>query len=286
MTGRPAVQRVDAHHHVWDLAVRDQPWTADLPPLRRSFDLRELRPQLAAHGIDATVVVQTVTAPEETPELLALTAEAPVVGVVGWVDLSAPDVADRLAELRGMGGGGTLVGIRHQVQEEADPRWLCRPDVRRGLSVLADADLAYDLLIVPHQLPAAVETTRALPGLRFVLDHAGKPAIADGALEPWRGDIWALAASPNVAVKLSGLVTEADHQAWTTDDLRRYADVLIESFGAHRMMFGSDWPVCLLAAGYSEVVAAAEELVAGLSPAEWARVFGGTAARWYRLEPQ
>lgn len=280
----PGVRRVDAHHHVWDLAVRDQPWTANLPRLRRSFDLCELRPQLAAHDVDATVVVQTVTVPEETPELLALATEPPVAGVVGWVDLTTPDVAERLAELHDMRGGRALVGIRHQVQEEADPRWLCRPDVRRGLEALAEADLLYDLVVVPHQLPAAIETARDLPGLRFILDHAGKPAIAEGALEPWRGNIRALAALPNVAVKMSGLLTEAGPSAWTSDHLRPYVDVLIESFGAQRMMFGSDWPVCLLASSYGQVVEVAEEILAGLDPAQQARVFGGTATEWYRLE--
>lgn len=276
--------RIDAHHHVWDLAVRDQPWTAGLPALRRSFRFDELRPQLDANAIDATVLVQTITVPEETPELLALAAAEPrVAGVVGWVDLTAPDVADRVKHLRELPGGERLVGVRHQVQEEPDARWLCRADVRRGLAAVAEADLAYDLLVRPHQLPAAVETVRALPQLRFVLDHAGKPEIATGALEHWRAEIRALAALPNVAVKLSGLVTEADHQAWTVGQLRPYVDVLFETFGAVRVMYGSDWPVCLLAATYAQVIAAATELSGALSPAEQAQVFGDTAAAWYRL---
>jgi len=275
--------RVDAHHHVWDLAVRDQPWTVDLPALRGSFGLDQLRPALAAHRIASTVLVQTVPVPEETPELLALAEAEPVIGgVVGWVKLTTPDVAARIAALRTGPGGGRLVGFRHQVQDEPDPRWLTRPAVRAGLAAVADAGLAYDLLLRPHQLPAAVEAVRALPGLRFVLDHAGKPAIAAGEFAGWRADIRALAALPNVAVKLSGLVTEAA-SGWIVDDLRPWVDVLLHAFGPSRVMFGSDWPVCLLAGGYDRVIGAAETLTAHLNPAERAAVFGESAARWYRL---
>jgi L-fuconolactonase len=276
--------RVDAHHHVWDLAVRDQPWTADLPPLRRTFGLDTLQPELAANGIDGTVLVQTVTVAEETPEMLALAAAHPtVLGVVGWVDLTAPDVATNLAALRDRPGGDRLVGIRHQVQEEPDPRWLCRPDVRRGLAAVSDAGLGYDLLVKPPQLPAAVETVAALPSLRFVLDHAGKPRIRDRELEPWHTEIRELARNDNVTAKLSGLVTEADQAAWRIDDLRPYTDALLDAFGPERVMFGSDWPVCLLAASYGAVVDAAEQLTAQLSAAERDAVFGATAMRSYRL---
>jgi L-fuconolactonase len=277
--------RVDAHHHVWDLAVRDQPWTAGLPALRRSFGLAELEPALRGAGIDATVLVQTVDLPDETPEFLALAEAHPLVaGVVGWVDLTAPDVADQLAAAAAAPGGRHLVGIRHGVQSEPDPRWLCRPDVRRGLAAVADAGLVYDLLVVPGQLPAAVDTAAALPGLRFVLDHAGKPRIAEGAREPWSADILALAGHDNVAVKLSGLVTEADHGGWKPADIRPYAEHVLTAFGPGRTMFGSDWPVCLLAADYPDVVELARDQAAALSPAEQAAVFGGTAARWYGLD--
>jgi L-fuconolactonase len=277
--------RVDAHHHVWDLAVRDQPWTAELPALRRSFALADLRPHLDGHGITRTVVVQTITVAEETPELLSLAAAEPVVaGVVGWVDLTAPDVPDRLATLRALPGGDALVGVRHQVQEEPDPRWLCRPDVRRGLAAVAAAGLVYDVVITPDQLPATVDTVRALPELTFVLDHAGKPRIRAGELEPWRGHIADLGRCDNVTVKLSGLVTEAGLETWTVADLRPYAQALLESFGPSRMMFGSDWPVCLLAAQYDEVITAAEQLTAQLSQSERDAVFGGTGSRIYGLD--
>ncbi|HEY2313777.1 MAG TPA: amidohydrolase family protein [Streptosporangiaceae bacterium] len=275
--------RIDAHHHLWDLDVRDQPWTAELPALRRSFGIDELRPALVASEMDATVLVQTISVADETPELLAIADAEPVIaGVVGWIDLSAPDAADELARLMDGEGGGRLVGIRHQVQEEPDPRWLCRADVRPGLAAVGEAGLAYDLLVKPQQLASAVDIVRALPDMRFVLDHAGKPAIRDRAIQPWQAEIAELAQLPNVAVKLSGLVTEAADE-WTVEQLRPFVDVLLQAFEPSRIMFGSDWPVCLLAASYREVVAAAQELTAQLSSAERADVFGETAARWYGI---
>jgi L-fuconolactonase len=275
--------RIDAHHHVWDLDVREQPWTAELPALRRSFGIDELRPTLMANEIDATVLVQTICIADETPELLALAHAEPVIaGVVGWIDLTAPDAADQLAMLQDGEGGRRLVGIRHQVQEEPDPRWLCRADVRRGLAAVGEAGLAYDLLVKPQHLASAVDTVRALPDMRFVLDHAGKPAIRDGAMQPWHAELAELSRLPNVAVKLSGLVTEAADE-WTLEQLRPYADVMLQAFEPFRIMFGSDWPVCLLAASYCEVVAAAQELTAKLSSAERDDVFGETAARWYGI---
>jgi L-fuconolactonase len=278
--------RVDAHHHLWDLAVRDQPWTAGLPALRRSFDLDDLRPSLRRHGVDGTVLVQTITVPEETPEFLEIARTAPeVLGVVGWVDLTGPDALGDLRRLRGLPGGDRLVGVRHQVQEEPDPRWLVRPDVVAGLRAVGRAGLVYDLLVKPHQLEAAVEVTGLLPEVRFVLDHAGKPAIATGGLDPWRDAIRRLAERPNVACKLSGLVTEASPD-WTVDDLRPFADHVLACFGPDRVMAGSDWPVCLLAGSYDDVVAATGELLAGLDDAGRAAVLGGTAVRWYGLGPQ
>jgi L-fuconolactonase len=169
------------------------------------------------------------------------------------------------------------------VQAEPDPRWLCHPEVRRGLAAVAAAGLVYDLVITADQLPAAIETVRALPELSFVLDHAGKPRIRSGELEPWRSRVGELGRCANASVKLSGLVTEADHAAWTVADLRPYAAALLDSFGPGRVMFGSDWPVCLLAAPYDAVLSAAQQLTAGLSPTERADIFGGTAARVYRL---
>jgi L-fuconolactonase len=279
------VARIDGHVHVWDLAVRDQPWTAgDYAPLHRSFALADVADERARAGIDGVVLVQTLAVAEETPELLTLAGADPaVVGVVGWVDLTAADVSEHLCRLQAEPCGDRLVGIRHLVQGEADPRWLCRPDVRRGLSAVAAAGLAYDVLILPHQLPAAHETAAALPELRFVVDHLAKPAIAAGEIEPWATGLRALASLPNVTCKLSGMVTEADWTRWTVEQLRPYAESVLGAFGADRVLFGSDWPVCTLAAGYDEVVRTAEQLVAALDAAERAAVFGGAARAAYRL---
>lgn len=278
--------RVDAHYHVWDLSVRDQDWITgpELRPLRRDFGVADLAPQARAAGVDRTVLVQTVTVPEETPEFLALAEQGELIaGVVGWTDLTRPDVADELARLRGLPGGRHLKGIRHQVQGEPDPEWLLRPDVRDGLAAVAEAGLVYDLVVLPHQLPACVRAAAGHPGLTFVLDHLGKPPIATGALRPWATAVRALAALPNTVCKLSGMVTEADHAKWTVDGLRPYADTVLDAFGPGRLMFGSDWPVCTLAAPYGQVVDVAEELTGGLGAEERAEVFGGTATRVYRL---
>jgi L-fuconolactonase len=272
---------VDAHHHVWDLSVRDQDWIDRDSPLRRDFTMADLTPEARAAGVDRTVLVQTVTVAEETPEFLALAAAHELIaGVVGWTDLTNPDVAGELARLRDLPGGRYLKGIRHQVQGEPDPEWLLRPDVTRGLAAVADAGLVYDLVVLPHQLPACVKAAASLPGLTFVLDHLGKPPIASGALEPWASGLRALAALPNTVGKLSGLLTEADPASWTVDRLRPYADTALEAFGPDRLMFGSDWPVCTLAADYGEALDAMDELVA---PAERTRIFETTAVRVYDL---
>ncbi len=278
--------RIDAHHHLWDVAQRDYPWLADpaCAPIRRTFGLDDLAPLLPPHRIGQTVLVQAVDAADETADLLEIAAGPGVVsGVVGWVDLTKGDVGDRIAELRAGPGGDRLVGLRHGVQGEPDPEWLCRPEVRRGLSAVGDAGLVYDLLTLPGQLPAAVRTAIDQPGLRFVLDHLSKPPIAAGDREPWETRIRALAAQENVVCKLSGMVTEAEQGNWTVDDLRPYADVVLDAFGPDRVMFGSDWPVCTLAASYDRVVGAAAELTGGLSEAERAAVFGDTARRVYSL---
>ncbi|MFI2433225.1 amidohydrolase family protein [Streptomyces sp. NPDC018693] len=277
---------VDAHHHVWDLSVRDQDWIRgpELRPLRRNFTLDDLAPQARAAGVDRTVLVQTVTVAEETPEFLALAAAHDLVaGVVGWTDLTRPDVADELAGLRELPGGRYLKGIRHQVQGEPDPQWLLRADVRRGLRAVADAGLVYDLVVLPHQLPACVRAAEVLPGLTFVLDHLGKPPIASGTLEPWAAHVRALAALPNTVCKVSGMVTEADWAAWRTADLRPYWDTVLDAFGPGRLMHGSDWPVCTLAATYAQVTDLAGTLAADLTPDERHQLLDTTATRVYGL---
>jgi L-fuconolactonase len=280
------VSIIDAHQHVWNLQVRDQDWISgpDMAVLRRNFSLDDLRPSAHAAGVTATVLVQTVTDEAETPEMLAVAAADPLAaGVVGWTDLTAPGVADELARLRSCPGGSYLAGIRHQVQSEPDPDWLRRADVIRGLRAVAAASLCYDLVVLPHQIPAATYAAAAVPGLTLVLDHAGKPPIASGDLEPWASAINAFAAQPNTVCKLSGLVTEAASGA-RLPHFRPFADVIMSAFGADRIMFGSDWPVCLLACDYAGVVGLARALVGGLSDSERMAVFGSTARQVYGLD--
>jgi L-fuconolactonase len=276
-----AARRIDAHHHLWDLSARPQEWLDELEVIRRDFGPEDLRAVAGPAGVDATVLVQVLNDVDETAEFLAVAGNSDLVeGVVGWVDLTAPDVAEQLDRLRSGPGGDRLVGVRHLVQAEPDPHWLLRADVIAGLRAVRDAGLVYDVLTRPHQLPAAIEAVRTVPDLVFVLDHLSKPDIAGRSLEPWATHLTALAASPNVTAKLSGLVTEAGPK-WTVDDFRPYVDVALEAFGPERLMIGTDWPVCLLAASYEEVVQVAEELTSGLSAAERDLVFGGTAERVY-----
>jgi L-fuconolactonase len=273
---------IDAHHHLWDPSRREYPWMAGeaMDPIRRPYTVDDLRAVTKAAGVHATVLVQTVSSEEETVEFLATAAAEPVIaGVVGWVDLAAPDVADRLAAL-----DGPLVGIRHQVEGEPDDDWLLRPEVVAGLSTVAAAGLAFDLLVRPSQLPAAAEVALRLPQLRLVLDHAAKPPIATGDWEPWASGVAALAARENVVCKLSGLVTEADWSGWEVGHLRRYVDHVLEVFGPARLLFGSDWPVCELAASYEVVLDAAIALTGSLSDAERLAVFEHNARTTYGLD--
>ena len=279
---------VDAHHHLWDPAERDYPWmTGRLAAIRRRFDPDDLRPLLAAAGVDATIAVQAVSSPAETRHLLAVAAGGgPVAGVVGWADLTDPGVAEALDRLRAAPGGDRLVGIRHQVHDEPDAAWLLRPDVQRGIGAVGAAGLVYDLLVRTRELPAALETARRHPGVRFVVDHAAKPRIAAGPRDPaWEAAMAPLAGLPNVHCKLSGLVTEADWGAWRPADLRPYVDRALDWFGPERCLFGSDWPVCLLAAGYQQVLDALTGAIADLDAASRAAVMGGTAERVYGLRP-
>jgi L-fuconolactonase len=277
---------VDAHHHFWDPTRASYPWlTPDLAAIHRAFGPDDLAPLLAAAGIGRTVVVQARGSLDETQELLDLAAATPfVAGVVGWIDLTDPAAATVVAALRAGAGGQRLVGIRHQVHDEPDPEWLLRPDVRRGLEAVAAAGLAFDLLVRPRELPAAIEIVGALPELRFVIDHLAKPPIRDGALEPWATLMERFGPLENATCKVSGLVTEADWQTWTVDDLAPFVRHALDVFGPARVMFGSDWPVCLLAAPYPRVVEAARALTSALNEKEQESVFGGVAARIYRLD--
>lgn len=277
---------VDAHHHLWDPARRTYEWmTGPTAVLARPYDAGDLRAVAEPLGVAATVVVQAATSEDETAELLEVAADPDtlVAAVVGWVALTAPDCADRIARLRAGPGGDRLAGIRHPVQDEPDPAWLDRPDVRRGLQAVADAGLTYDLLLFPVHLPAASRVAAALPDLALVLDHGAKPPIADGGWEPWSTDLAALAAFERVHCKLSGLVTEAPWERWRDAGVERYAERLLDAFGPDRLMFGSDWPVCTLAAAYAEVLELARDALGSLSGAERDAVLAGTGRRFYGL---
>jgi L-fuconolactonase len=252
----------------------------ELDPIRRRFAPEDLEPLLAAAAIDRTILVQTVSGVSETREFLAAAAMHDFIGgVVGWVDLMDRRVGDTIEDLKAAPGGQRLVGIRHQVHDEADAEWLLRDDVQRGIAAVGGAGLAYDLLVRTRELPAAVETARGHPEIRFVLDHAAKPRVASGARDrDWEGAMAPLAELPNVTCKLSGLVTEADWKGWTPEQLRPYIEGVVEWFGRERCMFGSDWPVCLLAASYQQVVDLVRSVVGDDED-----VFGGVAARVYRL---
>jgi len=265
---------VDSHQHFWDPALADYPWLTDeVAPLLRRFGPDDLAPLLQEHGVHGTVLVQARGSLDETRALLELAAATPfVLGVVGWIDLTDPDAAGVLARL-----DGKLVGIRHQVHDEPDPNWLLRSDVQCGLRAVADAGLVFDLLVRAAELPAATETARRLPALRLVLDHLAKPPIRSGELAGWEDGVAALAELPNVACKLSGLVTEAERGG----DLAPYVERGLRWFGAERCMFGSDWPVCLLAAEYGEVLGLVRDSVA---ERDRETVLAGTARRTYGLE--
>jgi L-fuconolactonase len=282
-----ATSRIDAHHHFWDPARYSYPWMAGdaMAPVRRPFTPDDLRGTLGEEQIDGTVLVQTLSSPQETREFLELAAAADFVhGVVGWVDLTSPSVADDLDALLDGPAGRWLVGIRHQVHDEPDPDWLARADVHRGLAAVQARGLTYDLLVRARELPAAVDTVQRFPGLQFVLDHIAKPRIADGRDDPWSHRMPALAAAPNVAVKLSGMVTEADWATWSPRDLRPFVSRIAQWFGVPRLMFGSDWPVCLLAGSYHAVLDGLIEALPAMSPAELDQVLGLTALRIYQLD--
>ncbi len=279
--------RIDSHHHFWNPAARVYDWMAGaaLDPIRRPFTPEDLRPHLAAAGIDGTVIVQAVHDVAETEEFLATAAATDFVkGVVGWVDLKDRLVDDTLDALLGRPDGSYLKGIRHLAHDEADEDWLARPDVIAGVAACGARGLVQDLLAKEPQLPACITIADILEEAQFVLDHIGKPRIAAGEMEPWRALVEELARRGNVACKLSGMITEAKWDGWQVEDLKPYADVILDAFGPDRVMFGSDWPVCQLAGDYAQVVEAAEALIDGLTPEEKAQVFGGNAARIYQLD--
>ncbi|MFI7550927.1 amidohydrolase family protein [Micromonospora sediminimaris] len=277
---------VDAHHHLWVRARHPQPWIdpVTMATIDADFELADLAPLARAAGVTSTVVVQSIASARETVDLLRVAADDVLVGgVVGWVDLTADDVADRLDRLRAAPGGQRLVGIRHLVQSETDPAYLDRPDVRRGIAAVGVAGLVFDLLVRQHQLPMAARLAHDLPEVRFVLDHLGKPALGTPEFDNWKRDLRTLAKAANTTAKVSGLTTEVPRSPWSTADLRPAVDHAFDVFGPQRLMFGSDWPVSLLATSYPRWIEAVTELLGDLDPTGRAAFWGGTARRSYGL---
>jgi len=276
-------RRIDAHQHFWHYDPVEYGWIdGTMATLQRDFLPADLEPELRAAGFDACVAVQARQTVEETRWLLELADRHPfVAGVVGWVDLQAADVR---AQLDSFVGRPKLVGLRHIVQAEPDERFLLRREFLRGMAVLRDLGLAYDILVYPRHLPVAVEFAQRLEGQRLVLDHLGKPDIRRAEIQEWRRHLRALAAGGHVMAKLSGLVTEADWRGWTPDQIRPYLDVAFECFGYERLMVGSDWPVCTVAADYGRTMRVVTDYLRDRPALEQDAVLGGNATRLWRLD--
>ena len=278
---------IDSHQHFWSYSAAEYPWIgAGMERLARDYLPEDLEAPAAAAGIGGTVAVQARQTLEETRWLLDLAERHPLIrGVVGWVDLRSPALGGQLAECVAR---KKFVGVRHVVQDEPDPRFLLGEAFVRGLKQLRPHGLTYDLLLYPQQLPAAVELAQLLPEQPFVLDHLAKPRIAAWTarsdMASWQRDIAALANHKNVCCKISGMVTEAVWRQWRPADFAAYLDVALAAFGPERLMFGSDWPVCLLSGDYAEVAGIVKDFVAQLSAGEQAAIWGGTATRFYGLE--
>ena len=272
---------IDSHQHFWKYTPAEYPWMKPEWPIRRDFLPPDLAPLLRAAGLDGCVAVQAQQTVAEARWLLSLADAHPIIkGVVGWVDLQSDRVEEQLAELA---RHPRFVGVRHVVQDEPDDNFMLRPAFQRGIGKLRQFNLAYDLLVFPKQLPAAIQLVANFPEQRFVLDHIAKPPIAAGTLSPWREQLRELAKAPNVWCKVSGMVTEAKWDGWRAEDFRPYLDVVFAAFGAERLMFGTDWPVATLAGSYAQVHQLAADYTLSLSPEARAQFFGGNAAEFYQL---
>lgn len=275
---------IDAHHHFWHYTTTEFGWIDDsMASLRRDFLPGDLQAEIAATGVDAVITVQARQSEAETRWLLELAARHPfIAGVVGWVPLASQGVHAALARFA---ADPKLVAVRHVLQDEPDPRYMLGAEFQAGIRALGAFGLAYDLLIHERHLPQAIELVDGHPTQPFVLDHLAKPLVRTGALEPWARHVRELARRPHVTCKLSGLATEVGRTPWTSADLRPYFDVVLEAFGPRRLLFGSDWPVCLVACGYTRWMEVVEELARDLSGDERAAILGENARRVYRRAP-
>lgn len=275
--------KIDAHQHFWKYDPKRFAWINDsMSVLKQDFLPPDLKEEMDKSGFDGCVAVQASQSEEETDFLLKLAAEYDYIkGVVGWVDLCDINVRSRLQHYA---QEKKLCGIRHVVQDEPDDYFLLRPDFMKGVKMLPEFNLTYDILIFEKHLPVALQFVGYMPECRFVLDHIAKPRIAAGVLTPWDDNMRSLAEYPNVYCKLSGMLTEADWKNWKADDLHAYLDVAMEAFGSDRLMIGSDWPVCRLAASYQEVMGLVEDYIGRLSADEQARILGQNAIDFYQLK--
>jgi L-fuconolactonase len=273
--------RLDAHQHFWSYDAAQYPWIPLGSPLHRSWLPEDLAALQRPLGFDGSIAVQARQVVGESDWLLGLADKhAMVKGVVGWVDLRSDRIEEDLSRLA---AHPKFVGVRHVVQEEPDDDFMLRKDFQRGISKLQAHGLTYDILIYPKQLEAAIRLAENFPDQPFVLDHIAKPHIKDGAIEPWRSQVLRLAKLPNVHCKVSGMLTEADHRAWKTEQFRPYLDTVFEAFGPARLMYGSDWPVCLFAGSYEQAFRLVDDYARGLTDAERAGLLGGNCARFYGL---
>jgi len=274
---------IDAHQHFWKYDPRRHGWITDaMAVLQRDFLPTDLAPQLLQNHVDRTIAVQAETSLRETEFLLDLAAESePIAGIVGWIDLVSPTIAEQLQSFKGR---KKLCGFRHLVQDEPDDRYLLREDVMRGIGAIGDAAFTYDLLVYPRQLPAAIKLAAQFPNQKFVIDHCAKPLIKIRQFEPWATHIRELAKFPRVCCKLSGLITEADWHSWQPADLHPYLDLVVEAFTPSRLMFGSDWPVCLLAGEYGAVKTSIETYAQQFSQSDRDLIFGRVAAEFYGIK--
>jgi len=274
--------QIDAHQHFWIYSPGEYGWIDDsMAALRRDFLPNHLQPELESNGFHGSVAVQARQSLEETRRLLELAESSKwILGVVGWVDLRSPDVR---SQLKALARNPKLVGVRHIVQSEPDDRFLLQPDFLRGISALEDLDLAYDILIYTKHLPIAAEFVQRFPRQRFVLDHLAKPSIKSGDIDFWAQGIRRLAEFPNLFCKLSGLVTEADWQHWEPEQIVPFLDIAFEAFGPDRLMFGSDWPIFLVAASYARWVEVVKTYLLGQEPEYRDSVLGGNAQRFWGL---
>jgi len=276
------LSRIDSHQHFWRYDPVAYPWINDgMGVLKRDFLPNDLAPLLSSVDFGGSIAVQARQSIEETGWLLDLANQHELIrGVVGWVDLRSTELD---AQLSKYSPHSKFRGVRHVVQDEPDDNFLFRPDVRRGIKQLRAFNLTYDLLIFPRQLPAAITLVETMTEQPFVLDHLAKPAIRDKQLEPWKTQIERLAQWQNVSCKLSGMVTEAVHGKWQAQEFHRYLDVVISAFGTHRVMIGSDWPVCTLSGDYSSVLGIVTDYIKQFSTEEQMAILGGNCARFYGI---